>query len=483
MRNTMIPFNQAPTSAAIGGVLGRDDFDALRKALEAGYGTDMSALTGGGALRLQSLDKTLMAVVQENKHFALFNTLAKSNAIATVDEWTEQSGVGGFPGGTTNTETGTIAQDQGEYARRVALVKYLMTRCQVSVVQSVQTTQVNSIDIENANGTKRLLTDAEYLSFEGDADVVNTEFDGIYKQVLSLNSADHVIDAEASSLASVHHPMDAAATISKFGNFGQPTHLFYSKMTQADFDKGLDPAYRVSLNDNPRALELGAPVVGIRTSEGDVKTQSDVFIFDEDRQKPFSVLYPSVAAANAANAPSALAAVAAAGGADSKWGAAHAGNYYYAVAGVNKDGQSTLFKSSQVAVAQGDEVTLTIDESAGGAETGYAIYRGRLNGTNADDDFRLVTRIAKAGAQTTFVDKNRSIPGTSKAYMMNLSPSDMAVTWRQLLPLTKFDLYPTAAAVIPWALLMFGYLRVAKRQHIVVIKNVLPDGAKWRPFG
>jgi hypothetical protein len=482
----MIPFNKAPIASAVGGLLGQNEFDMLRKALEAGYGTDMAALTGGGALRLQSLDKTLMAVIQENKHFALFNTLQKQNAIATVDEWTEQSGIGGFPGGTTNTETGEIAQDQGVYARRVALVKYLMTRCQVSVVQSVQTTQVNSIDVENANGTKRLLTDAEYLSFEGDSDVVETEFDGIYKQVLSLNSADHVVDAEGRSLDSIHSVMDAAATISKFGNFGQPTHIFYSKMTQADFDKGLHPSFRVALDTNPSALQLGAPVTGIRTSEGDIATKSDVFIFDEDRQKPFSVLYPSVVAApaNVANLPVSGAAVAdGSGGADSKWGAAHAGDYYYAVAGVSKDGHSALVKSSQVTVAAGGKVTLTITKSTAGSETGYAIYRSRKNGTNADADFRLIKRIAKAGDTTEFVDRNRDIPGTSKAYVMNLAPSDQAITWRQLLPLTKFDLYPTVAAVIPWALLMFGYLRVTKRQHIVVIKNVLPNGAQWRPFG
>lgn len=479
-----IPFQKANLASAVGGVLGGNEFDELRKALEAGYGSDMSALTGGGALRLQSLDKTLMAVIQENRHFALFNRLAKSDAIATVDEWTEQSGVGGFPGGTTNTETGNIRQDQGKYARRVALVKYLMTRCEVSVVQSVQTTQVNSIDIENANGTKRLLTDAEYLSFEGDADVVETEFDGIFKQIVSLNSADHIIDAEAQSLNSIHSVLDATATISKFGNFGRPTDIFYSKMTQADFDKGLDPAYRVPLPSvSDGGLKIGAPVIGIRTSEGDVATHSDVFIFDEDRQKPFSVLYPTVATANAANKPATVGAVAGAGGADSKWGAGHAGDFYYAVAGVNKDGQSTLTKSAQVAVAQGQQVTLTIDESAGGEETGYAIFRSRKDGTDADSDVRLVARIPKDGAQTTWVDKNRDIPGTSKAYVMNLSPSDMAVTWRQLLPLTKFDLFPTLQAVIPWALLMFGYLRVAKRQHVVVIKNVLPDGAKWRPFG
>ncbi|MFW9605428.1 MAG: hypothetical protein ACMV0I_02555, partial [Pseudomonas sp.] len=36
----------------------------LRKALEAGYGTDVASLQGGGALRIQSLDKTMKATIQ-----------------------------------------------------------------------------------------------------------------------------------------------------------------------------------------------------------------------------------------------------------------------------------------------------------------------------------------------------------------------------------------------------------------------------------
>src|SRR3546814_1060975 len=143
-----------------------NDVTELRKALEAGYGTDVATLTGGGALRIQSLDKTMMATIQENEHFALFNELNKSNATATVDEWTEQNSVGGFLGGSTNTETGAIAQAQGSYARRVGLVKYMMTRREVSFVQTLQNTIADSEATEQANGALQLLTDAEVLSFE-----------------------------------------------------------------------------------------------------------------------------------------------------------------------------------------------------------------------------------------------------------------------------------------------------------------------------
>jgi hypothetical protein len=80
------------------------------------------------------------------------------------------------------------------------------------------------------------------------------------------------------------------------------------------------------------------------------------------------------------------------------------------------------------------------------------------------------------------VDLNRDIPGTTNAFILNLASSYTAITWRKLLPLTRFNLYPTTAAVVPWALLLFGYLRISKRKQHVVIKNVLPSSAGWRPF-
>src|ERR1700744_2503668 len=116
-----------PGGSSVAGEMSFTDVQELNKALTAGYGTDVATLTGGGALRIQSLDKTLMSVIQENEDFVLFNMLSNGDATATVDEWTEQSGVGGFLGGTTNTELGVIAQAQGTYNRRVGLVKYLMT--------------------------------------------------------------------------------------------------------------------------------------------------------------------------------------------------------------------------------------------------------------------------------------------------------------------------------------------------------------------
>lgn len=458
----------------------------LQKALTAGYGSDVSTLTGGSAFRIQSLDRTMQATIQENKHFRLFNELAKTGAGATVDEWTEQSGVGGFLGGSTNTETGVINESTGAYARRVGLVKYLMTKRQVSLVSTLGNNIAASEAIEQQAGAKQLLTDAEYLSFEGDSAVVPSEFDGIYAQIAAGVLAGQVdggniLDAQGQSLASVNLVNQAAAQISKRDNFGTPTHLFLSQLAQADFDTGLDPAFRVPLTSVPNGgISLGSPVAGIRTSWGDVANCPDVFINDGDQTVPFQVTYPTLATTNTGMKPTVAKAVAS--DTASMFGATHAGNYYYLVTGLNANGQSDGVVTAQQAIAAGEKCTLTITASGGGQETGYAIYRSRKNGTNAPSDFRLVARVAKAGATTTFVDYNRDIPGTTRAYILNMSPGDHAINWRQLLPMMKFPLYPTNAAVIPWAQLMFGYLRITKRRHHAVIKNILPNGATWKPF-
>lgn len=478
------------------GEMSMGDVEALQKALTAGYGTDVSTLTGGGALRIQSLDTVMQSTIQENAHFRLFNKLAKGRPGGTVDEWTEQNSVGGFLGGTTNSETGAIASATGNYNRRVGMVKYLMTQRQVSLVQTLQKAIADSEAIEYNNGALQLLSDAEYLLFEGNSAVVPTEFDGIYAQMaqgVATGQVDgaNVIDMGATPLNSIVPINQASAQIRRYGNFGTATDIFFNQEVQADFDNGLDPAFRVPLSSvGDNGTKIGAPVVGIRTSGGPIATQEDVFIRNDTMLQPFEVIYPTTAALQAGLQPAAVAGVAASD-ASSAFAAAHAGNYYYLVTGVNAAGQSTGKVSAQVAVAAGQSVTLTITKSAGGQETGYVVYRSRLNGgasvagsvPGQGSDFREMVRIGMAGATTTYVDQNRDIPGCTKAFVLNMTPGATAITWRQLLPMLKFALYPTNAAVIPWAQLLFGYLRISKRKHHVLIKNILPTSAVWRPFG
>jgi hypothetical protein len=480
--------NSAPT-----GEMPIDQVEEMRKALVAGQTYDIKDGSGGQALRIQSLDTTMQATIQDNEHFKLFNALAKPKASATVDEWTEQSGVGGFLGGSSNGETADIRSAEGVYTRRVGLVKYLMTRRQISFVLSLQNNLADAEATEYSNGALQLLTDAEFLCFEGDSSVVPTEYDGIYKQMVDLGSNDHIIDMRGTALASQHAIMRAAALITGYGNFGVPTDLFLSQQAQADLDNSLDPAFRVPLPDvGGGGVSLGAPVVGIRTSWGPIKTQPDVFVRDEAMMVPHQVNHSTMTAANSAYKGSlAVARTNNAGPvANSQFAAGHVGYYRYGVAALGPAGESDIVYSDhngQISNA-GDAVTLAIS-GAGATATGFAIYRSQRTGTANTDtysDMRLLKRVptTTTGSGTaSFQDLNSDIPGTTKAYILNLKPSHHAIAWRQYMPMVKFPLYPTVSAIIPWAQLLFGYLRISKRKHHIVIKNILANSATWRPFG
>ena len=478
----MIQFN-TPT-----GEVSASALEGLRKALDSGgYGTDVATLTGGAALRIQSLDKVMQTTIASNKNFVLFNKVAKTKPGAVVDEWTEQNSVGGFPGGSTNTETGIIADATGNYARRTGFVKYLMTRRQISFVENIVNNITPAESLERANGAIQLLSDAEYLSWEGNSTVVPTEFDGIDNQLqqgvnAGLVDGSNILDARGQGLTGFGTISDAAANISGYGNFGTPTDIFWPPMVQSDMDKNLDPAFRVALNNEAKDIKLGARVMALATSSGDIATNKDVFIRDEKQKTPFELRFPAVASVQASLQPSSVT-YAQATNVSSMFTSAMAGLYYYLVAGTNAAGTSTGLLSGQIAVSSGQANTLTIGASAAGLETGYVIYRSRLNGTNALSDLREMVRIPRTGAATTYVDLNRDLPGTCRAYMLNLTPADSAVVWRQLLPMVKFELYPTASAVLPWAQLLFGYMRLSKRRHLVIVKNIVPSGAAWNPYG
>lgn len=477
--------NPGTTGLSVAGEMGNEELQELQKALTAGYGSDTATLTGGSAFRIQSLDTTLKATVQDNKHFALFNALAKPKATAVVDEWSEQTSIGGFLGGTYNDQDGDAMETNGEYARRVGTVKYMTTYRKIPIVLQQQNNIVDAVATETVNGAKQLLTDIEYGLFENDDTILPKSFAGLYQQIASFQSGSNIFDMAGAPLNTIEPISRAAEQVFGYGSFGTLTDLYLPPAVQSDLNNSLDPAFRVALDNSPNSVMLGTHVSGIRTSYGNIKTVTDVFVRDERMKKPFEIrnsIHAAVAAANVGFRPASFTAVAGAGGADSAWAAGHAGNYYYAVTGINHNGETTALVSASVTVAAGQQVTITITQSAGQTETGYVIYRSRKNGTNALADLREMTKVAKAGATTVFVDKNRVIPGSTRAYALNLTASDQSIDWKQYLPMMKIPMAAVRSPIIPWLQMICGYLRVTKRAHHVVFDNVVPASATWKPF-
>lgn len=481
--------------ASLGGSMGGslDAMGDFRKALEASnYQTDVNQLSGGGALGIQSLDTAMKTTIQEQEHFVLFKRLQSSNATNIVDEYTRQTGVGGFLGGSTNSQMGNVRAAQGEYSREVGLVKLLMTLRQVGYVLNIGKNIVEATAVEEQNGALQLMTDAEYLLFYGNAAACPTEYDGIFAQIdneiaAGKMSADNVVDMGGTPLDSVEPFSKINSSVASYGSWGRSTDVFLPTDVQSDLNLGLDPAFRWS-SQQGQVLNIGGHVQGIQLTNGVLKTNIDTFLHHNDfvMSKPLELTYPALTAANATFKPASITGVAATDAA-SQFTTPRAGLYYYAVAAVGGTGQghSEIVKSDQVTVAAGKKVTLTITKSSSGLETGYAIYRGRQDGTNATDDLRLMCIVPRqAGNTTTYVDLNRDIPGTSKVPLLNLASTADAIGWRQFQPMTKIPL-PFGVGGVPvisWFQFLFGYLRMTKPKHHGYIKNILPKNAKWRPF-
>lgn len=498
-------------AAALGGSMGGDmaQFEELTKALQAGdanggYTTDVRNLQGGGALGVQSLDTAMKTTVQENKHFTLFNMLQQTSAINIVDEYSRQSSVGGFLGGSTNSQMGVVRAAQGEYSREVGMVKFLMSLRQVGYVLNIGKNIAEPIAVEERNGALQLLTDANYLLYHGDASVVATQFDGIFTQIDAEIAAKKMapearVDLDGKALNTVEQLSLINVQASSYGNWGRSTDIFLPNSVQNDLNMGLDPAFRWT-NEGQNTPVIGGHVEGIRLTSGKLSTHMDTFIHDESNPMVhvFELTNPTLAAKNDSDGLKVNTVTAAAQTAvnGSRFNAKRNGAYVYAIAAVSKTG-SGYGKAKIVdatTVAAGGTITLTITNPATGDLGGFAIYRGRQDvAKSADDvdtlrDLRLVKVIpadlSSGGAgKTVFVDNNQTIPGTVCVPQLNLDAGSDAIGWRQFQPMTKIPL-PFGVGGMPvmsWFQFLFGYLRITKPKHHGYIKNILPTQAKWRP--
>ena len=475
---------------ALGGS-GRDVAKALTGSVNAG--TNLADLSGAGALRVENLDPVLFSVTVENKHFDLFNRLLpnKRESFSLLDQQIIKKGTGGFPGSAVSTETATGRPErQGDYERLLTELGVFVDYRNVGVVTGIQgllqqqagATNFSTVAEENVNAALTLLETVEWSCFYGDRSVNNLEIQGLLTQIQAAES-NNVIDMRGAGFVDHTQLATLAANIAKRPQFGNADLLYLSTGAKGDLDDCLISGYRVNLDSAVPNTVTGVPMKGIRYSaagigEGYMDLVPHAYV--EEDKLPVMVQAPN--SVGPQGPPTSVAAVAAAGPAASQWTAPQGGAYFYAVEACQPGQISVLtFIPSAVAVSAGEAVTLTITQSGAGTETDYRVYRGRLNGTNAPDDVRLIARIANTGVTTTFVDLNQVIPGTSEAFMLTSSPAKRAMTWIQMLPLTQYPLAQTDLS-IRWAVLLLGALRIPDGRKHGVITNILPKNAMWRPF-
>lgn len=479
------------------------EFEALTKALQASnYQTDVAELNQGGALGVQSLDTAMKTVIQENEHFTLFNRLAQSSATNIVDEYSRQNSIGGWLGGSTNTQMGVVRPATGEYTREVGFVKFLMTLRQVGYVLNIGKNIAEPVAVEERNGALQLLTDANYMLYHGNADASPTQYDGIINILEKAAGKEipdeNVISMDGKPLDSVEPFSKVQVSVSSYGSWGNSTDVFMPYSVQNDLNMSLDPAYRWTPAGQNTPV-IGGQVDAIRLTKGILKTNLDTFIQDETNPmvRPFQTFARDIAAKNDFAPTIAVAAGDATTVPAPMFNNKRAvGKYTYVVAAIGANGQGHSLVSAPATFDSKTNtgVVVTITPHANGGDSGYAVYRGPQGfepataGKLTDEEvanFRLVKVVAKdtKKATTIFADDNRSIPGTVTVPMLNMGAGADAIGWRQFQPMTKIPL-PFGVGGMPvmsWFQFLFGYLRVTKPKHHGLIKNILPKDATWRP--
>lgn len=435
-----------------------ETLEVLSKALTAGSGVDASAFTGGRALTPESLDFTLVNVLASQDEARLFKALKKTPIKSVVHQWNKRTEVGADFGAWVGEGADSIEGDQ-TIARATMTAKYLQCLRKVTLQAAYSNMVEDATALEKQAGTLWIIRNMEKALFNGDSSMVAEEPDGLVKQIPTTNVID-VRGAKGSTSTFEGKITEGCRVIRD--NFGRASLFLASTKVTQDIQALLRDRIRWP-NVSAEGVVGSTYPTSYPTPFGSPDLKDDIYI--QEGSTP--VVSTS---ASAPDAPT-LSSGAHTSDADSQFASGDAGDYYYVVQAVNKYGPSAASTGLQVTgVASGDKVTFTIAKGST-VPTAYFIFRSQKGATDATD-CRYLTKVAYTGTTQTFTDLNADLPGTSSAYLLTMDSVYDAIEFFQFLPLMKFDLYPTNAAVLPFLMLLYGGLAVKKPTQHVRIKNI-----------
>ncbi|MBI3131473.1 MAG: hypothetical protein HYZ13_09120 [Acidobacteria bacterium] len=480
---------------------GDGPFRDIAKSLSTlGAGTDLAALSGGGAMRVEDLDPVLYSVAVQNKHFDLINRLlpSKRTVFSMLDQQIVKRGIGGYPGSAVSDETATGRQASvSDYRRLVTELGIFVDYRHVPVVTAIQGVfqqragriDTNLVAEENVSGCLVLLESVEHGLLYGDRTVNRFEINGLSTRI-GLEAPANVLDLRGQPLSSATPIAQLATRLTKRPWFGRPDLFYVSAGVKSDLDAELEPGWRVNLDSGVPSTNVGVPIKGINYSGlgiGQGYLECVIHAYVDEARTP--IVIQNSEAVGGQPGPSLVATVALPDtdplAVRSQWEVDQVGSYYYLVEAYAVGGKVSLPVSavSAVAVPERGAARLDITQSPTNTETHYKVYRGRRGGTNQPEDVRLIGSVRKAegAATTSFVDLNAVIPGTSEALMLTANPSQGALTWIQMLPMLQLPL-AMPDLNFRWAALLLGALRLPEPRKHGLITNILPKAAAWRPF-
>lgn len=440
-----------------------------------GYPQQGVAFTGDLApLVPQSIQPTLDSATFLQKHIVFWRELAKYPVTSTLHESNvvREHGYMDMDPFIGEGETGPLSE--GTYERKVVRVKYLAEHIEITDVGTmVGITGVNrsALAQRTQDGTLALLGKLERSLFMADSDLSPLHFDGLYKQI-SAGAPDNVKN-NAGKPTSPQQLQEYLGELVEDPNYSAPTVIFTEPRI---YQSLVNIATAAGRHDQMRVAGGGGAGGGILTwghqrlfvggSMGNVEVRGLPLM--SPRRKPAAV-------AQGADAPDLTAVSITPTTPVDATSTLEAGAYSYKIVAVGDEGASAPKDVDNVVVTAGDNVTLTIDDDAiaatgAGSIRYYRVYRapkGEIVATNAE--FMWQFPRAGVGTDTVIVDRNRYIPGTGRAFILQLTPDVMY--WTQLLDFTRRPLAQVKTTV-PFLLMLFGALHLKVPTKCMAIDNI-----------
>ena len=435
--------------------------DEILKAMEAGLMTGMQyndQLNNGGGLKVESLDAVLKNLENRLDQLVFWNELNKQKVENTVHQYNQLYKYGQEVGifnleGETPTETDSI------YRRKSIILKFTGLTGQVThpamLVKTVLASGLYTKEVENKTILLQTLLDKKVITADSSKDDI--EFDGVFAQHISginditggMNgkTSEQVLDAYFGDVAVLNANgsvltdalvEDAAQAVVNDRN-GVIDRIVSSPVVFNNYVKLFHESKRVvvGMAGGVVGATMGQSVNDITTQFGKVDIKADKFF---DWNEPVK-LGRGKTSQKAPDAPVADASAPITVDTDAKgmFGTLHAGNYYYAVAAINRFGESELVLLNKEKAVQAVGATQSVSLKFTGAvssaypETSYMIYRTEVNPADLNTaDFYPIFRVSRTelaagwdGAEAGSVkDRNRIIAGTKSA-LVYFNSTDM----------------------------------------------------------
>lgn len=437
----------------------------LIKAMQAGQitGRDTNNLSlTQEPLKVESLETALKLLTFRMQDIALWNAIPKMPAYNTVEEFLQLESYGTDRGGFYNEGELSDVEDS-TYVRRSELVKYIQVTGEVTYQAQIVKSYVPAMQKEIQNKMMWVLRKANSAMTKADSNIIPQEWNSLYKQHASIgtgegfsysNQEDYysskvVFDLRGRAL--LQNDVEDGSIIVDDA-YGTATDLWAPPQVLSDLAKDYYEKQRILLGGTGSNFVGGGTPKSISTTIGEIKLSHDKFM----KKSPARLLSEGAQSLKAPASPTTVAAALSGADALSKFTTAEGGlgTVYYAVAAVNKNGESALKVNgapTAVTLTNGQSINLTITGGTGAnAATGYVIYRSKVTGSAnplADQiPFYPLFSVSAAeltagydgGSAGVVRDRNRHLPDTETAFMTQMD--DEVLSFKQLAPLSKLDL-------------------------------------------